>query len=163
MGYWRASARRWGPNRPSKRGTAMKARWCALGVAVLTLALGGEIARVGAQQPASAKPSAPAARVGDEVIMLEEVERAVQPQLAKLEEQRYEVLDQKLEQLIAERLLSQEAKRRNVSVEELIKTEVYSKAPEVPESDVTAFIKQTRDRLPTMDDQELRMTVWEAM
>jgi protein-disulfide isomerase len=132
-------------------------------VGLLMLALGGEVGRAGAQQPVAAKPSAPAARVGDEVITLEEVERGVQPQLAKLAEQRYEVLEQKLDQLIAERLLSQEAKRRNISVEELLKADVYAKAAEVPESDVTAFINQNKARLPKMDDQELRLKVWDYL
>lgn len=90
-------------------------------------------------------------------------ERGVQPHVAKLEEQRYEILDQKLEQLIGERLLAQEAKRRTISVEDLIKAEVYSKAPEVPEADVTAFINQNRARLPKMDDQELRLKVWDYL
>src|SRR6185503_11975213 len=105
----------------------------------------------------------PAARVGDEVITLEELEQAVKPQLAKLEEQRYEILDQRLDQLIGERLLAQEAKRRNVSVEDLLKTEVFAKAPDVPDSEVTGFINQNRARLPKMDDKELRLKVWDHL
>jgi len=141
----------------------MRGRLYTIGVGLLILMLGAEIGRVAAQQTPAAKGPTPAARVGDEVITLEEVERAVQPQLAKLAEQRHEVLDQKLEQLISERLLNQEAKRRSVSVEELLKAEVYAKAPEVPESDVTAFINQNRARLPKMEDQELRLKVWDYL
>jgi protein-disulfide isomerase len=110
-----------------------------------------------------AKNPAPAARVGDEVITMEELEQAVKPQLAKLEEQRYEILDQRLDLLIGERLLAQEAKRRNVSVEDLLKTEVYGKAPDVPNSEVEAFITQNQGRLPKMDDKELRLKVWDHL
>jgi protein-disulfide isomerase len=137
-------------------------RW-TLRTGLLLLALGVGAGHVAGQQTPAGKGKTPAAQVGSEVITLEEVEREVQPQLAKLEEQRYEILDQKLSQLIADRLLAQEAKRRGVSVEQLLKTEVYAKAPEVPEADVTAFINQTRGRLPKMDEQELRLKVWDHL
>ena len=131
-----------------------------IGLLVLTAGIGAGTA-VAQKDPA--KNPAPAARVGDEVITLEELEQAVKPQLAKLEEQRYEILDQRLDQLIGERLLAQEAKRRNVSVEDLLKTDVFAKAPDVPDSEVTAFINQNRGRLPKMDDKELRLKVWDHL
>jgi len=131
-----------------------------IGLLVLTAGIGAGTA-VAQKDPA--KNPAPAARVGDEVITIEELEQAVKPQLAKLEEQRYEILDQRLDQLIGERLLAQEAKRRNISVEDLLKTEVLAKAPDVPDSDVTAFINQNRGRLPKMDDKELRLKVWDHL
>jgi len=131
-----------------------------IGLLVLTAGIGAGTA-VAQKDPA--KNPAPAARVGDEVITLEELEQAVKPQLAKLEEQRYEILEQRLDQLIGERLLAQEAKRRNISVEDLLKTEVFAKAPEVPDSEVTGFINQNRGRLPKMDDKELRLKVWDHL
>ncbi len=135
--------------------------WIA--IAALALGIGAGTAAAQKAPAAPAKSSTPAARVGDEVITLEEVEQAVRPQLIKLDEQRYEILDQKLDQLIGDRLLAQEAKRKNVSVEQLLKTEVYSKAPEVPDSDVTAFMNQNRARLPKMDEKELRLKVWDHL
>ena len=131
-----------------------------IGLLVLTAGIGAGTAMA---QKDPAKNPVPAARVGDEVITLEELELAVKPQLAKLEEQRYEILDQRLDQLIGERLLAQEAKRRNISVEDLLKTEVFAKAPEVPDSEVTGFINQNRGRLPKMDDKELRLKVWDHL
>jgi protein-disulfide isomerase len=97
------------------------------------------------------------------VITLDEVERSVQPQLAKLAEQRYEVLDQKLDQMIADKLLAQEAKRRGLSVEDLIKADVLAKAPDIPEAEVVAFINQNRARLPKLEEQELRLKVWDYL
>ncbi len=129
--------------------------------AALLLALGAGTAA--AQTGAAPGAKAPAARVGDEVITIEEVEQAVKPQLAKLEEQRYELLDQKLDQLIGERLLAQEAKRKNVSIEQLLKTEVYAKAPEVQDGEVTAFLNHNKGRLPKMDEQELKLKVWDHL
>ena len=105
----------------------------------------------------------PAAKVGDEVITLDEVEQGARGQLAKIEEQRYTILEQKLDQLIGERLLAQEAKKRGVSVEELLKAEVYTKAPDVPEAEVTTFMEQNRARLPKGDQNELRLKVWDYL
>jgi protein-disulfide isomerase len=65
--------------------------------------------------------------------------------------------------MIGDRLLAQEAKRRNLSVEGLLKAEVYAKAPEVPEADVAAFVNQNRARLPKLEDQELRLKVWDYL
>jgi len=136
----------------------MKGRRWFIGIGLLAVVLGA--GQAAAQKAPTGKP---AASVGGEVITLEEVEQAVRPQLTKLDEQRYEILDQKLDQLIGERLLAQEAKRRAVSVEQLLKSEVYAKAPEVPEPDVVAFINQNRSRLPKMDEQELRLKVWDHL
>jgi protein-disulfide isomerase len=57
-------------------------------------------------------------------------------------------MESKLEELIGNRLLSDEAKRRGVTVEELLKAEVSSKVPEAADAEVTAFIAQNRARLP---------------
>jgi len=139
----------------------MRGRRLVIWVGLLTVALGAVPAA--AQKAPAGKTGKPAATVGGEVITVEEVEQAVRPQLAKLEEQRYEILEQKLDQLIAERLLVQDAKRRGVSVEQLLKAEVYAKAPEVPETEVAAFIAQNRARLPKLDEQELRLKVWDHL
>ena len=136
-------------------------RWMSR-VGLLVLMMGIAAGTAVAQKNPTKSP-APAARVGDEVITLEEVEQGVKPQLAKLEEQRYEILDQRLDQLIAERLLAQEAKRRNVSVEQLLKTEVFAKAPDIPDAEVTSFINQNRSRMPKMDEKELRLKVWDHL
>jgi protein-disulfide isomerase len=143
---------------------AMRGTGRTIGVALAALALGIWGGTAAAQKaPVGVNSPAPAARVGDEIITLEEVEQGVKPQLAKLEEQRYEILDQRLDQLIGERLLAQEAKRRSVSVEELLKTEVFAKAPDIPDSEVQAFITQNKGRLPKMDDKELRLKVWDHL
>ena len=67
------------------------------------------------------------------------------------------------DQFIDERLVAQEAKRRSVSAEDLLKTEVFGKAPDVPDSEVQAFITQNKGRLPKMDDKELRLKVREHL
>ncbi len=114
-------------------------------------ALGGEVQE---------KKKAPrvAAKVADEVVTLDEIEKALASQLAQLEEQRYQLMASKLDELIAERLLAREAKWRGIMVEELLKAEVLSKAPEVTEADVTGFITQNKGRLQE-ETADLRLKV----
>jgi protein-disulfide isomerase len=118
-------------------------------------------------QPAPATPSPRgdrvAAEVGDEVIRLEDVEGPLRASLAQLEQQRYELLQQKLDQLIAERLLAQEARGRAMSVEQLLKEEVHAKVPPVTDDQVTAFMTENRARLPRGDERELRLRVWDYL
>ena len=126
-------------------------------VAILALLAGVHIA--GAQQAPGDKSATSAAKVGDEVITLEEVEQALRAELAKIEEQRYALLDRKLEQLIGDRLLAQEAKKHGMPVEQLLKAEVYAKVSDVTDAEVTTFISQNRARLPQMSEADLKLKV----
>jgi protein-disulfide isomerase len=124
-------------------------------VALLALSIGaGAAAQSG---------KAPAAKVGDDVITFEELEQSVKSQLAKIEEQRFAVLDERLDQLIGDRLLAQEAKKRGITVEQLIKTEVYAKAADVPDAEVSDFIAKNRSRLPQGDEAEMKLKVWDYL
>ena len=116
-----------------------------------------------AQEVRATKSVAPAAKIGDEVISLEEVEQALAVQLAQIERQRFALLNQKLEELIGDRLLAQEAKKRGMTLEQLLKAEIYPKASEVTDAEVTSFIAQNRARLPQGDEAELRLKVWDYL
>jgi len=126
--------------------------------AVAALLAGGD--RVGAQ---GAKSATPAARVGDEIITFEDVEEGVKAQLAKIEEQRFAILEERLDQLIGDRLLAQEAKKRGMSVEQLLKTEVYAKTAEVTDAEVASFVTQNRSRMRQTDEAELKLKVWDYL
>jgi len=76
------------------------------------------------------------------------LDEAVAPQIAKLDEQAYEIRKQQLDDLINDRLFAAEAKRRGVTVDALIATEVTAKAGDVADADVQAFIATNRRRLP---------------
>jgi len=97
----------------------------------------------------------PAAKVGDEFIGQDELEESLRGQLARLEQQRYELLNQKLEQLIDERLLAREARRRGITVEQLLKEEVYAHVPEVTDAEVATFVTENRGLLLKEDKVEL--------
>lgn len=115
-----------------------------------------------AQEPAD-RTSTPAARFGDQAITLEELYRATEKELNQIELQRHELLEQKLDQMISQRLLDGEAKRRGLSVERLLDEEVNRKAPKVSDEEVKDFIAKNQGRLSAGDDGELRLRVWDYL
>jgi protein-disulfide isomerase len=115
---------------------------------------------VGARALLGARRRVAAAKVGDEIITLDEVKQAAEAQLAKLEEQRFTILDENLNRLIGERLLAQEAKRRGVSIDQLVRDEIYAKVPQVTGDEVSAFMAHYRDSLPKGNEAELKLKVW---
>jgi protein-disulfide isomerase len=104
-------------------------------------------------------PKDAVATIGNEAITMSELEKISATDLAKVEEQRYRVLDSRLGAMIAEKLLTQEAKRRGVSLEALLQAEVAAKTSPVTGEDVNAFIAQNRERLPKGDEAELKPKV----
>ena len=122
----------------------------ALFAGALALATFVVIRAQSAQTAAAPKPAAPpvVAEVNGEPITADEVERGLGLELEKLEQQIYEMKRQQVEQLIAQRLLEREAKRRNVSVENLVGQEVTAKAKPVTAEDVDRFYAAAKDRIP---------------
>jgi protein-disulfide isomerase len=96
----------------------------------------------------AAEDSAVLAVVEGETISEADVERALGHRLAKLEQQAYELRKQQLEEMIADRLLAAEAKRRAISVDALLEQEVASKIEPVSDADIDAFVSANRARLP---------------
>ncbi len=84
------------------------------------------------------------AEVEGEAITAQAVEDALAAQLANLEEQIYKLKREKLEELIAETLLRQEANRRGISIQELLDVEVASKVGRLTEQEVDNFYQQRR-------------------
>ena len=125
--------------KPDIRTVVIGAGLLLIGLLVGRFALGGE--GPGKQQPGIA------ARIDDQVITMQELEKILAPQLAKLEEEKYNLMQSRLEEMIAERLLTREAKRRGMTVEDLLKAEVSSKVPQVTETEVTSFIAENKARL----------------
>lgn len=140
-------------------GNNTSVRWpTAIGAAFLLWAvLWGQSAFGGAPPAKPAEPGV-AARVDDQVVTLDELEKALAPQLAKLQDQKFQLMESKLEELISERVLAREAKRRGITVEELLKAEVASKVAEVTDAEVATFMTQNRARLQG-EDAELRPKV----
>jgi protein-disulfide isomerase len=87
------------------------------------------------------------ATVGGHAISRAQVEEQVKPQLAKVENERYEALRKGLDELIAEQLITMEAKARGVSTDELVKTEVLDKVTPPSEDAVKELYDKYKDKL----------------
>jgi protein-disulfide isomerase len=87
------------------------------------------------------------AEIAGVALTAQEVDQALGPQLGKLYQQIYEVKRRKLDELIAEKLLRQEAAKRGLSVQQLLDAEVNSKADQVTEQEVESLHQKNRTKL----------------
>ncbi|MEM7349831.1 MAG: thioredoxin domain-containing protein [Acidobacteriota bacterium] len=118
----------------------------------LSVLLGGTIAAFGAEWSAGSTSDRPVAEIDGKAILMSELETAAAAQLQELDRQRHQALEAGLTQLVDARLLEMEAERREVSVAELLKTEVESKVEAVSEADIDAFYTQNQARIQRSKD-----------
>ena len=102
-------------------------------------------------------PQQTVAEVDGARITLEAVTQASGQPLASLEEQAYALKQQKLQQLIADRLLASEARRRNTSVDALTTAEITSKVAAATPEEIHSLYEGNKGQLqrPETDVQEL--------
>jgi protein-disulfide isomerase len=91
-----------------------------------------------------------AAEVDRDVITVETLDQALGPRRYKSEAQRYTFQRQKLDELINDKLLQQEAARRGVSVERLKETEVKARVRVTPE-EVETFYRERKGSIPASE------------
>jgi len=101
----------------------------------------------GSQAPASGTDTV--AVVDGEPVTRAALDHAVAPQIAKLDEQAYDIRRQQLDSIISDRLVAAEAKRRGVTPDALIVQEVTGKVAPVTTEDVDKFVAANRSRLRT--------------
>jgi protein-disulfide isomerase len=95
----------------------------------------------------AADKAEPLAEVDGVAITAEDVERPLGAALTRLQEQMYNLKRQKMEAIIAERLLAKEAAKRGVTLPALLDAEVTSKVGLVTEQEVETFYQTNKDRL----------------
>ncbi len=89
----------------------------------------------------------PVAVVNGEAISAADLDQALADQLDRLQSQLYETKRRKLEELIENRLLAQEAARRSLSVEALLEAEVNTKVAAVTDDEVHSFYDANKKNL----------------
>ena len=92
-------------------------------------------------------PTTTVAVVEGERITLQDLKDASGEPLARLEEQVFQLKQQKLEQMIEERLLAREAHRRKISLDSLIDAEILSKAAEVTPEEIHRVYALNKNQL----------------
>src|SRR5262249_49817055 len=89
----------------------------------------------------------PAATVDGKPISMSDVENHIRPKLIEIETQRYEALREGVDEMIAEELLTREAKARKISEEELVKIEIVDKIPAPSDADVQKVYDDNKEQL----------------
>ncbi len=87
------------------------------------------------------------ATVAGEPVTREELDKQVRPQLIELDNQRFEILEGGLDEIIAQRLIAKEAKARGVTIEVLRESEITSKVSEPTEIEIQAVYDKTKDQI----------------
>jgi protein-disulfide isomerase len=122
----------------------------SLTIFVTSLFIVATTGSVQAQAPAQGKPLA---EVNGQPISQEEIDKAIAGQLGKLQEQIYNLRRQRLEAVIRDRLLAQEAAKRSISVQKLLDAEVTSKVGLVTEEEIERFYQANKARFKADVDE----------
>ena len=77
-----------------------------------------------------------AATVGSTTISKADLEKHVKPRLIEIDNERFEALKEGLDEMVADELFKQEAKARNISVEQLEAQEITTKAGEPTDAEI---------------------------
>lgn len=87
------------------------------------------------------------ATVAGKTITQSELEKKLAPQLTEIEQQRYEVLREGLDGMIAEILIEEEAKSRKMKPEDLVKQEIQDKVPAPTDTEIQKVYDENKDAL----------------
>ena len=113
-------------------------RTCFYSAAIMLVAVSSVLAQ---------EPREIVAEVDGEKISAQDLRDAAGISLAKLEDETYRLKQQKLQSLIEERLLAHEARRRKISVESLVQTEITVKTAAVTHEEVLSAYEMYKSRL----------------
>lgn len=87
------------------------------------------------------------ATVGDATITREQLEKHVKPKLIEVDNQKFEILSEGLDELVSEQLVEVEAKAKGVTSEQLIATEITAKVAEPSDADIQKVYDDNKAQL----------------
>lgn len=121
------------------------------------------VAFVAVSSAAQAADEGVVARIGDEQIRLEQLEKEVRPQLIEIDNARYEALKNGLDRMVADRILATEAKARGVTTEELLAAEVKSKITEPTEEEIASVYEASKSELGDATLEQVRPQIMQFL
>lgn len=129
----------------------------AAAVAVAALAAAAPAAEGPAKPAPGEAPGKPVALVGSVPITEAQLDETIdEGQLRELRMREFQLRSQALDELIAQKLIENEAAARGVTVPALVKTEIEDKAP-MTDAEVAAFYQANKARFgPTPEDEALK-------
>src|SRR6266446_1456798 len=87
------------------------------------------------------------ATVQGQPIAAEDLTNLLRGELTRLEIQRYQVMKEKLDELIADKIFSLEAAQRGVPVQQFVQDEIVAKIPAVTPQQIQAFYEANKSRI----------------
>lgn len=112
---------------------------------------------------ASAGGATVVAEVNGAAITAAELEEAAESALARIRQEEYDIRRQALEDLIADRLLAEEAKKRGLSSEDLLRQEVEARTRKPSRANVEAVYERNRQRFAGEPRAETLARIEEAL
>jgi protein-disulfide isomerase len=112
---------------------------------------------------AAGAAEAPVATVGGRAITRAELEEHVRPKLIELEGERYEALRVGLDEMVADELVKQEAKARNMTPEALEKQEVDDKVAAPTDAEIQKVYDDNKDQLKGQTLEQLKPRIVEYL
>lgn len=106
--------------------------------------------------PAQLAADETVATVGSRRITLSQLEKHVKPKLVELEQQRHQILQEGLDELVANELYEQEATSRGISVEELVKSELEAKIAQPTDEDIEKLYNDNKEELEGQPLEQLK-------
>ncbi len=103
------------------------------------------------------------AKVGSTSITRAQLEKHVKAKLIQLDQQRFQILQEGLEELIANELYEQEAKARGLSLEALVKQELEGKVPAPSEEELQKLYDDNKEDLEGQTLEQLRPQLTEYL
>ena len=124
----------------------------ALGVLALLGLVAFVLPACAGEKSATAKPAgdpkaAPVAEVNGKTFTMSDLEESLAPQLARLDQQRQQLLEQGLDRFVEQKLMETEAAARGIDVLALQQAEIQAKIGEVSDADVNAWFQENQARV----------------
>ena len=110
-----------------------------------------------------ASAAAPVATIGTSPITQDDLDHAVGAKLTRIHTEEYNVRRGVLDEMIATRLLESEAARRQMTVEELLKTEVENKITPPNIAEIEPIYEGVADRYPGLTKEQALAEISESM
>lgn len=138
--------------------TDVRKRVSALAVLILTAGVTAGMAADRAKPPANT-----VAIVAGAPVTQDELDQAVGNRLIRLRTEEYNLRRAALEEVIADRLLALEAKRRGVTTDELVRTEIDAKVTLPAPGDLETLYEGVKDRFGAMSKDDVLVQMAEGM
>jgi protein-disulfide isomerase len=128
---------------------ALRAHGAAVALALIALVAPACAADAQPAAPGAAPsgPSEPLAEVAGKVVTRAEVEALIAPQLAQIDRQRRNLVEQALERVVEDRILEAEAAARGLALDAFLKAEIEDKAGQVTDAEIDAFYAENQARI----------------